>query len=141
MKKVTLRRYHSTDQGTVGELVFGDYKRKSLELPWRDNTRRMSCIPTGNYLCNLVNSPKFGRCYNVANVSGRSAILIHSANFAGDTNKGFDTHLHGCIAPFKVLGLLKNSKNVQQLAGLVSRPTLNEFMSWASGDTLVLEIK
>ena len=36
----------------------------TMELPWRDNERRLSCIPTGVYNVVKHQSPKFGHIVN-----------------------------------------------------------------------------
>jgi hypothetical protein len=138
--KATLQRTTSSDQGTFGVLVFGSTRVHTVELPWRDNRVQRSCIPVGIYRCRLVTSPKFGRVYHVQDVPGRSAVLIHAANFAGDVDLGWATQLHGCIAPCEKLGLIRNPSDAFQAAGLVSRPALNRFMAWAGGQPFTLEI-
>lgn len=137
---VTLRRQPSTDQGTFGVLTFGARTIHTVELPWRDNRRQRSCIPPGAYRCALVQSPRFGRVYGVANVPDRTHILIHSANLAGDVDLGWTTQLHGCIAPAMRVGAMRNNKGRMQAAGLVSRPALDAFMAWAAGRPFTLEI-
>jgi len=141
MKKVTLSRFQSTPQGTFGRLIFGQNEVYTTELPWRDNLPQKSCIPAGGYLCQIVNSPRFGRVYGVLNVPGRSNVLIHAANFGGDVDQGYATELHGCIAPCLKIGFMRNSTGVMQAAGLISRPALNTFMSWADRQPFELEIK
>lgn len=139
--KVELRREESTDQGTFGVLSFDGHELRSLELPWRSNQIKVSCIPEGIYEVVMIRSPRFGRIYGVRDVPGRSSVLIHSANFAGDIYKGWETQLQGCIAPHRKRGFLLNSYGKMQRAGLVSRPALTELMSWADGRTFQLEIK
>lgn len=141
MKIVRLIRGQSTDQGTFGGLIFGTNVVHTVELPWRNNARQRSCIPAGAYPCSIVNSPRFGHVYGVANVPGRSHILIHSANVAGDVDMGWDSQLHGCIAPAERLGAIKNTAGRMQLAGLVSRPALRRLMAWADGQPFTLEIE
>lgn len=141
MKTVRLIRGASTDQGTFGRLLFGPNVLHTVELPWRDNARQRSCIPAGSYRCALVNSPRFGRVYGVANVPGRSHILIHAANVGGDVDLGWDSQLHGCIAPVERLGAIKNTAGRMQRAGLVSRPALRRLMAWADGQPFTLEIE
>lgn len=136
----TLRRAPSTDQGTFGLLSFGAQRVHTVELPWRDNRSQRSCIPPGAYRCALVKSPKFGRVYGVQNVPGRSNVLIHSANLAGDVEMGYTTQLHGCIAPVQRLGAMRNAAGAMQAAGLVSRPALAALMEWADGAPFDLEI-
>lgn len=138
--KATLVRTPSTDQGTFGVLTFGPNVCRTTELPWRDNRSQRSCIPPGTYRCAIVQSPRFGRVYGVQNVPGRSAVLIHPANFAGDVDMGYDTQLHGCIAPCERVGLMRNSAGQMQSAGLISRPAWSRLMAWADGKPFELEI-
>jgi hypothetical protein len=138
--KAILQRGPSTDQGTFGVLTFGTEVVHTVELPWKDNARQASCIPVGTYKCAIVKSPRFGRVYGVSGVPGRSHVLIHSANFGGDVSKGWDTQLHGCIAPCLRVGKMRNSKGEMQSAGLVSRPALSRLMEWADGAPFELEI-
>jgi hypothetical protein len=63
----------------------------TLELPWKDNQRRVSCIPEGTYKAVKHRSPKFGESVWIQNVPNRSEILIHPANYV--------RQLLGCIAP------------------------------------------
>jgi hypothetical protein len=137
---VTLKRGQSTEQGTFGRLLFGGNTLHTVELPWRDNQRRVSCIPVGTYECALVNSPRFGRVYGVRNVPGRDHILIHASNLAGNVDKGWVTQLHGCIAPCERLGAIKIPDGRMQRAGLVSRPALRKLMDWAGGKNFTLEV-
>ena len=67
------------------------HRLKALELPWRDNERRVSRIPAGNYQAIKHISPKFGPCLWLQDVSMRSEILIHKGNYNRDTL--------GCILP------------------------------------------
>jgi hypothetical protein len=61
----------------------------SLELPWKNNQRRISCIPKGNYKAIKHKSPKFGLSLWLQNVPNRSEILIHKGNY--------HTDILGCI--------------------------------------------
>lgn len=133
VREAVLIRIEHTDEGTFGVLAFGREHCRSLELPWRDNRRQVSCIPTGRYRCSMVNSPRFGRVYGVRDVPGRSSILIHAANLAGDVRLRWDTQLQGCIAPFAKPGRLRNRVGEWQRAGLVSRPALTRLMAWGAG--------
>lgn len=137
--RALLQRAPCTDQGTFGVLTFNGRAVRTLELPWRDNARQRSCIPPGVYLCELVNSPRFGRVYGVRDVPGRSHVLIHSANLAGDVDRGWQTQLHGCIAPCLKTGAMQAAGKWQR-AGLVSRPALRELTNWAAGRPFELEI-
>ena len=55
---------------------------QSLELPYLENQQNISCIPPGEYLCERITHRKYGVCYYVNDVPGRSGILIHIGNFA-----------------------------------------------------------
>ena len=79
--------------GTNGKLMVDDSLLcETIELPWRNNKRSVSCIPEGRYRLMRRVHPKHGKQLTVANVPGREAILIHPANFA-------IRELQGCIAP------------------------------------------
>jgi hypothetical protein len=96
MDLVLNRTYHP--DGTNGEiLLFGSRICHSIELPWKDNKVRESCIPEGTYILRKRQSPKFGKHILVKDVPGRSYILLHPAN---DAKK----ELQGCIAPVTELG-------------------------------------
>lgn len=138
MKLAKLVRGISSAQGTAGMLTFGTCAIRTLELPWRDNIKQISCIPLGTYRAIWARSPKMGMCYHLLAVPSRSCVLIHPANFAGE--EPFDTQLHGCIAPCSRIGVMRNTKGVMQLAGLVSRPATNLFNAWGETAPIELEI-
>ena len=57
----------------------GEMIAKTLELPWLNNSRRVSCIPEGTYDV-VKEPPKADRPYTyfrILNVPKRSGILIH----------------------------------------------------------------
>ncbi len=118
---VVLTRAPSTDQGTLGMFVLEDGTTyHSMELPWRDNQNGLSCIPPGEYTCHWILSPKHGECYQVMNVLNRDMIEIHSANFAGDVNKGYISQLLGCIALGMTIGILNGQLAVLNSKGAIA---------------------
>lgn len=124
MIRAGLRRLGHSDQGTRGVLLLPDgVFCNTFELPWRGNRPRRSCIPCGAYDVEIRQSPKFGRVYEVKFVPGRSYILTHSGNLAGDVDKGFLSHVEGCILLGSRWGVIN-----RQLAILNSRPTVRRFM-------------
>lgn len=89
------------ERGVSGKKqVLGDMKcytagatkyMKTLELPWLDNKKNVSCIPKGTYEVKWTYSGTFKRyTYEIMNVPGRTGIRFHSANHYTD--------LKGCIA-------------------------------------------
>lgn len=140
MKTATLTRTASTLQGTSGILQFGTGECRTLELPWKDNAKKISCVPTGSYLLAWSYSPHFGMCYHLLDVPGRSAVLIHPANFAGSVADGFTTQLEGCIAPCTKFGTMINKAGRMQLAGLISKPALRRFETWGAKESVTLNI-
>lgn len=142
MKRAVLTRNPSTDEGTFGRLTLSDGQELcTVELPWRDNAGGRSCIPVGVYRCEVVNSPRFGRAYEVRDVAGRSHILIHAANFGGDKEKGWDTDLLGCIGPGLKIGMLNNRNGKAQKAAISSRAALERIHAWARMLPFELEIR
>ena len=83
-----------TDESTIGELFLnGERFCDTLELPYRDNQRSISCIPTGEYKVRLrLPRESATRDYLhllVKDVKDRSHILFHRGNTAKDSR--------GCI--------------------------------------------
>lgn len=134
-KQAFLWRLARSDQGTEGMLFSGGFYCKTLELPWRDNQRGISCIPAGEYPCVLRQSPKFGTVYWAREVPERSYILIHSGNWAGDKSLGYKTHVQGCILLGEKHGLLAGQRAV-----LNSRVTLRRFMFHMENKPFMLKI-
>ena len=72
---------------------------KTMELPWKDNRRSISCIPEGRYLVNKMppipqddpsgRKPRNYGHFRFPAVAGRSGILIHRITYVKD--------LQGCI--------------------------------------------
>ena len=141
MPKLTLTRLESSAHGTFGLLQFEhDGWLESFytgELPWLDNASGKSCIPVGTYKVTKTNWIKYNKpVYILKDVPGRQGILIHSANFMGDREKGLKSQLYGCIALGEKLGTMEGQK-----ALLVSSPAVRRFqdiMEWADFE---LEIK
>jgi hypothetical protein len=80
-------------EGTHGVIEWnGTLVCYTIELPWLENQKFISCIPEGEYILQQRRSPKFGWHLQLMHVPGRDLILIHPAN---DAKK----ELLGCIAP------------------------------------------
>ena len=79
--------------GTNGKLKCeGKLICLTIELPWKNNETKVSCIPEGKYFINKRYSKKFQWHLEVLDVKNRSFILFHPANNALQ-------ELNGCIAP------------------------------------------
>lgn len=87
--RLSLKRFSSNDKRTLGFLSDGANHFYTLELPWRDNARRISCIPAGTYKVVPTVSPSKGMCFKLLDVPGRTEILIHRGNTTVDSQ--------GCI--------------------------------------------
>lgn len=81
MQIVTLTRQNDNGIETLGDLVYNDFKCKTLELSWKENQSNISCIPLGTYECKYTFSLKLGWTYEVLNVHNRSGIRIHKGNY------------------------------------------------------------
>lgn len=79
--------------GTNGKLECeGKLLCKTIELPWKLNETKVSCIPEGKYFIRKRYSRKFQWHLEVVDVKNRIFILFHPANNALK-------ELNGCIAP------------------------------------------
>ena len=65
---------------------------QTIELPWKENQRSISCVPEGKYELLARTSSKFKKHFILKDVTNRSLILLHPANNA-------KRELRGCIAP------------------------------------------
>ena len=115
---------------TIGSLYTDDCELIccTMERPWLKNKVNVSCIPAGTYKLKPVNSPKFGKTYQVCDVVGRTHILIHKANKPSE--------LHGCIAPVSSYGILD-----EEWAGFSSKRAYNNLMALLGDSEHELEIK
>lgn len=143
MKTITQYRYASSDQGTKSIAFTGIGGFESfciLELPWRNNKPNYSCIPDGEYLCKYRESKRFKKHYHLQDVKGRSWVLTHSGNLAGDILKRWLTHSKGCLLLGARFGVLKIDKNKYQRAVLSSRPTLRKLITAMDKEDFILKI-
>lgn len=122
-RRVKIHRFAFTPMGTFGHLTIEGhaFQAYTVELPWMDNQRRVSCIPEGIYP--LVKS-RFNRggydCYELLEVPDREEILIHRGNTEDD--------LLGCIAPGMALGFVDGKWAVTS-----SRAAFDAFMAALTG--------
>lgn len=92
--RAELIRQEYTDKQVTGILRVIDGAKivatfATLELAWKNNQRKISCIPKGSYICVVRHSAKYGKHYHVTNVPNRDMILIHHGNY--------HTDILGCI--------------------------------------------
>lgn len=89
-----------TEKATYGEAQVYDAEKhesafefKTLELPNKNNERRVSCIPEGVYMVHKMkpNAKRPYEYFHVQNVPGRDAILFHPGNYT--------SQILGCILP------------------------------------------
>ena len=121
-------RVEESDEGTFGAFLI---KKKAfcvtLELPDHNNQQYISNIPPGRYLCMRYKSQKYDT-FQIAEVSGRTKILIHAGNRLKDTE--------GCVLMGQYWGKLQGERAV-----LNSGDTFKEFMNqMADYETFWLDI-
>lgn len=138
VKHLTLHRNYF-DHGVYSTLCdeFGNKLCHTVERPWKQNQKGVSCVPEGIYQLVPHQSNKFGKCYaldgeehgvTIWGPSQRTHILIHKANKA--------SQLQGCIAPGMTFGALNG-----EWAVLSSGEAFNKLMAYLDGKPAVLEIK
>ena len=96
-------RQRSSPTGTPGSLVLGMFACNTLELPWHDNKKGVSCIVADSYRGRVWFSPTMNRnVIRLEDKHGRADCLIHAGNFAADQidldGDGAPeiTQVHGC---------------------------------------------
>lgn len=73
------------------------YECKTLELAWKNNENKISCIPAGEYECEKVGPTKkipYPHIW-IKDVPGRAGVKIHIGNFASFKK----TDSEGCVLP------------------------------------------
>jgi hypothetical protein len=107
----------------MGQILF---RCVTVELPWKDNQVRISCIPAGTYKVVPRRSPKYGEHLHILDVPGRSLILIHQANYVHQ--------LLGCIAVGQSRADL-NGDGLQDITASVA--TKNKLLTYITGATSI----
>ncbi|MFH4967495.1 DUF5675 family protein [Gaetbulibacter sp. M240] len=119
-------------EGTNGALFINyHFFCFTIELPWLENEKKVSCIPEGTYEVVPRFSEHFKHHLLIKKVPNRQLILIHGGN---------DAHrdLEGCIAPVSYLsGLGKGLQSQAKLKALVSLC----YQSFDLNDPILLTIK
>lgn len=101
METVYLIRDKCSKKATQGILIARGKMFYTLENPWLDNKRNVSCFPSGAYNTNFLKRSASGRYRNVYHVTAvpkRSGILIHAGNIT--------KHTKGCLLVGKKRGTL-----------------------------------
>jgi len=113
MELELLREYFP--EGTNGEIWHdGKLICKSIELPWKENAKRQSCIPEGRYPVVIRWHKTFGWVLAIEEVPERKGILVHAANNA-------QKDLKGCVAPVtQIIGPGKGNKSKAALKTLLN---------------------
>lgn len=130
MKEVIVERVYLPTE-SLGSMYFGGVMvSKTMELPWKENQRSVSCIPEGTYRVTKeppiqANDPagRHERPYwhfRVHNVPGRSGILIHRISYVSG--------LKGCLGVGKefkdinndgVPDMIRSGEALQELVDLL----------------------
>jgi hypothetical protein len=123
---LTIERSEFSNNCIIGTLfIDGKFECYTLELPWRENQRKISCIPEGTYKVVHRTSPKYKDHLHVTGVPNRDLILIHTGNSAKD--------ILGCI----LVGTAKAKDFIGH-----SRVAMTALMAKAKGKTdITLTIK
>lgn len=133
---VTILRDNHYEDSTLGTLTIDghpDVKLYTLEEPWRDNRRKVSCIPAGTYECvphnwDISDKFRFNRVWRVNHVPNRDAILIHKGNTVKD--------IEGCILVGTQRGVIDDLRAV-----LNSRAAIDMLRGIIGNRTFRLTIK
>lgn len=122
MLQIKINRIWHGASGTFGTIhCNGVPFALTAELSWLHNKKNVSCIPSGNYTCKRVNSPKFGLTYEIVGVENRTNIVFHKGNIPLEDSEG-------CILIGEEFGHLNG-----QMAVLSSARGFGEFMELTKG--------
>lgn len=123
MSDIIIKR-NPTKDNTPGELTAGVFICKTLELPWLNNTAKISCIPADTYKWMKV-GPSMSIPYDhimLIDVPDRSGICIHYGNYAGAKK----SDILGCILTGRTIADI----NGDRIADITdSKKTFEKLMS------------
>lgn len=99
--EITIERKLSSTTCTMGYMsVDKKIICYSLELPWVDNLKNISCVPIGSYNGILRYDKKDGWRIQLDNVPNRDAVQIHIGNYTKNTRGcvlvGLDAKIEDC---------------------------------------------
>lgn len=130
LKKLKLLRVSNSDivtQGVIVDDLTGIPLCLTLEEPWRENKRSISCIPVGVYECEYGQNSKGKGVYHVKDVPGRDFVQIHIGNTTLD--------IEGCILVGCEFGKYKDLQAV-----LSSTRAFEKLYGFAKQGKFILEI-
>lgn len=118
-EKVYHERCVRTPRQTLGRYIYKDKQiAVVLELPWKDNERKVSCIPVGTYRVIRRWSGRHKNHFHITGVPNRDLVLIHVANYK--------EQLEGCQAPGQFFTFLDKNATIDVTD---SRNTLNNMLA------------
>ena len=135
MRKVTITRDEtSLESGTFGRLkTDSGFECDTLERPTEGPH---PCIPAGSYQVQKKPHPIHGNCYEVLDVPGRTAILLHSANWY--------QQLLGCVALGRAIGEVEGyweDSAIKQKGVVSSKDAIKGFEDDLNGESFNLRIE
>ena len=100
----------------------------TIELPWLNNEKLISCIPEGTYnlkyrpslVISKITHSRFLGGFEIMKVPGRTDILLHPGNYPSD--------VQGCIAMGNKLALMNDPKGDSPYGVANSQVTFQKFM-------------
>lgn len=141
--ELVLPRFNYGPDGTFGTLLFPTGEKFwTVERPWLNNRVRESCIPEGIYTLEKRYSPvvkrstsgEFEEGYEVTDVTGRTYIMIHPANWVGD--------VIGCIGVGLAYGIMNDRSGKPANSVMSSREAFRRVMALLdAGDNWTVDIR
>ncbi len=123
---INLVRCLKLEDKIIGVMIVKDKIFYTLELPYLNNEKNISCIPLGAYECVRHWSRKFPYQHlQLLGVPARSGILIHAGNTVKDTT--------GCILIAKGLTAANNLT-------ATSRKAVDELMELIGQENITIRI-
>ncbi len=141
MNTVIITRDKYTDKETFGTLIAHRngqiFRCKTLELPWKDNQRNISCIPKGIYPARYTFwLAKMRYNYLLQNVPKRLGIFLHAGNYG--FKKYGEPDIKGCI----LLGISYADINDDQVLDITTtKATVNAFQEFLHHEPFELKVQ
>lgn len=124
--RLALHRLMDLEERTLGRLIVFKGLNvvasfATLELPWRNNQRNISRIPSALYSVSPRYSARFGQHLHVLDVPNRSHILFHVGNWPRNTD--------GCILVGMGFADIDNDGLLEVASSRIAMNQLNELVT------------
>lgn len=130
MIEVTIKRQYESDTQTIGVLmVYSEalFVARTFELPWRNNKRYVSCIPTGRYDCIWSHSPILSM--EAKEPISTYEVIVENRNGIRITDNRYHDAIKRCIVLGDIAVIANNDNDISKVNSIETLKKFNAIMN------------